>query len=89
MVNQKPISMRIDERILAQVDQEAFTSGTPRNRILNKGAALYVELQDLRRRLRYYDGKDSEALLEQFFRRFVPELAKENRPGGYTSQIDL
>lgn len=75
MVNQKPISMRIDECILNMVDQEAFMTGRPRNRILNEGAALYVELQDLRRRLRYYDGNDSEALLEQFFRRFVPEMA--------------
>lgn len=75
MVKQKPISARIDTTILTKIDQEAYTSGTPRNRILNDAGLLYCELQDLRRGLRCYQGEHREAIVELFFQRFIPELA--------------
>lgn len=81
MVTQKPISARINTTTLAVIDQEVFVSGTSRNRILNEGGLLYCQLQDLRRRLRCYQVGDREACLEQFFRRFIPELARWDNAG--------
>lgn len=55
MVNQKPISVRLDYDVLHKADQEAFTSGTPRNRIINDALKLYVAVADARRRHGMYN----------------------------------
>lgn len=54
MVNQKAISVRLDYDVLHMVDQEAFTSGIPRNRLINEALKLYVAMADARRRAAMY-----------------------------------
>lgn len=49
-VNQQPISARLDYDVFAAVNQEAYMSGTPRNRIINDAIKLYVAVADARRR---------------------------------------
>ena len=54
-VNQKAISARLDYDVLRMADQEAFTTGTPRNRIINDALKLYVAVADARRRYSMYN----------------------------------
>lgn len=54
-VNQKPISVRLDYDVLHTVDQEAYMTGTPRNRIINDAIKLYVAVADARRRHGMYN----------------------------------
>lgn len=54
-VNQKPISVRLDYDVLHIADQEAFVTGTPRNRIINNALKLYSAVADARRRHLMYD----------------------------------
>lgn len=55
MVNQKAISARLDYDVLQIVDQEAYQSGIPRNRIINDAIKLYVAVADARRRHGMYN----------------------------------
>lgn len=54
-VNQQPISARLDYDVLHAVDQEAYMSGIPRNRIINDAIKLYVAVADARRRHGMYN----------------------------------
>lgn len=55
MVNQKAISVRLDYDVLQIVDQEAFITGIPRNRLINEAIKLYVALADAKRRFAMYN----------------------------------
>lgn len=50
MIKQKAISARIDNETLWEIEQECMTGRTNRNRILNEGARMWLDLT-LRRRL--------------------------------------
>lgn len=58
MVNQKPISARIDNYILWAIEQETMLGTTTRNRILNEGAHLWLDLVDARREYRAHRDSD-------------------------------
>lgn len=51
-VTQKAISARIKHEVLWAMDQEAMLGTYNRNDILNRGGQLFVDLLDVRRRLR-------------------------------------
>ena len=55
MVNQKPISARLDYDVLRIVDQEAFITGIPRNRLINDALKFYAAALDANRRFRMYN----------------------------------
>ena len=50
MVNQKPISAKLDYEVLHILDQECLESGMTRNRLINEAIRTYVAIQDSRRR---------------------------------------
>ena len=54
MVNQKPISAKLDYEVLHMLEQECYLSGTSKNRIINEAIRAYVAIQDSRRRLAMY-----------------------------------
>ena len=78
MVNQKPISARIDNTILWKVDQEVMLGTTTRNRILNQGAQLWLELVDARREYRMIHDPDvRRKILAGFLKKYFPEVNVE------------
>lgn len=52
MVTQTPISLKINTDLLHELDKEARLGWTKRNGHINNAISLYLELQDLRRRVR-------------------------------------
>lgn len=49
MVNQKPISAKIDLSTLEELDLECYVSGRARNRVINDAIKLYITIMDLQR----------------------------------------
>lgn len=75
MVNQKPISARIDNTILWNIDQEVMLGTITRNRILNEGAQLWLELVDARREYRMMRDSDARRkILVGFLKKHFPEM---------------
>lgn len=58
MVNQKPISAKLDFEVLHILNQECFISGTSKNRVINEAIRAYVAIQDSRRRYLAYMKSD-------------------------------
>lgn len=52
MVTQKAISLKINIDLLEELDKEANLGWTKRNGHINKAIRLYLDVQDLRRRVR-------------------------------------
>lgn len=74
MINQKPISARIDYNTLWELEQEAMISGTTRNRALNKGARLWLDLNDRRRQMRAHpDPEIRRKIVRGFIDLWIPE----------------
>ncbi|MBO5832540.1 MAG: hypothetical protein J6Q95_04545 [Alistipes sp.] len=76
MLNQKPISARIQHQTLWEMELETQATGMSRNRILNEGARLYLNLLDTRRAYRsipYPD--DRKKILNGFLKLWFPEAA--------------
>lgn len=75
MVNQKAISARIDNHLLWMIEQETMLGITTRNRILNHGARLWLELVDARREYRVYHNSDVRLkILVGFLKKHFPEI---------------
>lgn len=51
MITQKPISLKIDRRLLEDLDEEASFGYHKRNWHINQAIALYLEVQNLKRLL--------------------------------------
>lgn len=76
MVTQKPISLKIDTELLQELDEEVRLGWRKRNCLINQAIALYLEVQDLNRRLSCYQGaslKHDE--VERFLRKRIPNAA--------------
>lgn len=52
MINQIPISVKIDAHIWKELEQEVSLGYKNRNRIINDAIRIYVEFQDLRRKIK-------------------------------------
>ena len=75
MVNQKAISARIDNIVLWKIDQEVMLGSTTRNRILNHGAQLWLDLVDARREYRAHCDSDvRRKILVGFLKKHFPEV---------------
>lgn len=76
MITQKPISLKIDTWLLQELDKEVQIGWRKRNWHINQAIALYLEVQDLNRSLRYYqDPTIKHDAVERFLRHRVPNGA--------------
>lgn len=76
MITQKPISLKIDTSLLQNLDDEVRLGWRKRNWHINQAIALYLEVQDLNRSLRYYqDPLIKHDAVERFLRHRVPNGA--------------
>lgn len=76
MVTQKPISLKVDIDTLEDLDEEVRLGWRKRNWHINEAIRVYLEIQDLNRRLKCYQGaalKHDE--IERFLRKRVPNGA--------------
>lgn len=74
MTNQVPISVRMDSIVKWRVDQEVMLGDFNRNRIINHGADMYVDLLDARRQYRAHPNQDvRKKILKGFLLRWFPE----------------
>ena len=76
MVTQKPISARISHETLWEIEQEIMLGETTRNKILNDGARLWLDLRDTRRRIRAHgDTSIKRKIIRGFIAKWMPEAA--------------
>lgn len=61
MINQKPISLKIEKSIYFELEKEITATGTPRNRLINAAIEHYLQYLDKRRAVRMWAG-NQEAL---------------------------
>lgn len=76
MVNQKPISLKIDHELLEMLDKEVTCGFRKRNWHINEAIRIYLELQDCRRMYKCV-GSDQEKKneLNIWLRHRFPEAA--------------
>lgn len=76
MVTQKPISAKIDTSLLAELDKEVALGWRKRNWHINQAIALWLEVQDLNRKIKCLgDQSSKDHELEMFLRHRVPNAA--------------
>lgn len=76
MITQKPISLKIDTHLLDELDNEASLGWRKRNWHINQAIALYLEVQDLNRRLKCFpDASYKHDEVNNFLRNHVPNGA--------------
>lgn len=77
MVTQKAISLKIDTKLLQDLDKEASIGWNKRNTLINQAIALYLELMDTRRRVKCYGNEeDKKDEANQWLRKRFPETAE-------------
>lgn len=52
MITQKPISLKIDAKILEDLDKEVDREWSSRNNLINRAIAMYLRVMDARRLMR-------------------------------------
>lgn len=73
-VTQTAISARIQNEVLWSINQEAQLGMYTRNRILNQGASLFLDLIDTRREYRAHPQQDvRRKIVKGFLLRWFPE----------------
>lgn len=76
MINQTAISARINNYILWKINQEVMTGRVNRNRILNDGAMLWLQLQDARDAYKAHeDPTVRQKILNGLLKTWFPEAA--------------
>lgn len=76
MVTQKPISLKIDTELLQELDAEVALGWRKRNCLINQAIRLYLEVQDLNRRIGCcHSASLKHDELERFFRNRIPNAA--------------
>lgn len=77
MITQKAISAKIDTSLLAELDEEVALGWRKRNWHINQAIRLWLEVQDLNRKIKcLVDQSSKELELEEFLRKRVPNAAK-------------
>lgn len=77
MVNQKPISLKIDLWVLKELDKEVSTSWRKRNWHINQAIKQYLDAQDTRRRIKCAGTQgDREGYLQDYEDRWFPHVRK-------------
>lgn len=73
-VTQTAISARIQHEILWRIDQETQLGYYTRNRILNRGASLFLDLLNTRREYQAHPQQDvRRKIIKGFLLRWFPE----------------
>lgn len=74
MVTQKPISLKIDYKLLQDLDGECLVTAQKRNGHINRAIRQYLELKDFRRSYKCIDGLDKRRrILERWLQEYFPE----------------
>lgn len=75
MINQKLISLKIDKKLLDDLDIEANLGYNNRNRLINDAIRFYLGYIDTHRRMRMINKRyHQEKMLEEFSREWFPEV---------------
>ena len=64
MITQKPISLKVNENLLMQLDQECYETFRKRNAVINEAIELYLELKNAQRYERYANSVGEHACQE-------------------------
>lgn len=64
MINQKPISLKIDVELLEKLDQEVSLGWKKRNACINEAIAVWLELKDAKRYENYANSQGESACKE-------------------------
>ena len=76
MVNQKPISVKMEYDILEALDLECQTGWMKRNRHINEAVRFYLEYKDAVRRIRSYGSSEAkEKELQDFEKKWFPMMS--------------
>lgn len=77
MIHQQSVHLKLDTLKYAWLCQESLIDGTPKNRIINRAVALYIRMQDARRRHGMYNRLEEwDELCRQIWGNDVPEYFK-------------
>lgn len=77
MVTQKAISLKIDTKLLEDLDYEVSIGWRKRNTHINQAIALYLDLIDTRRRIKCYGNeKDRKQEANNWLIKYMPEIAE-------------
>ena len=75
MITQKLISLKIDRKLLDELDKEANLGYNNRNRLINEAIRFYLLYKDIHRRMRMINNRShQENILEEFAREWFPEV---------------
>lgn len=76
MVNQKPISVKMEYDILEALDLECQTGWMKRNRHINEAVRFYLEYKDTVRRIHLFGSSDAKKKeLDEFENKWFPMMA--------------
>ena len=74
MINQKPISLKIDCSLLEDLDAEVATGWRKRNSLINEAIRFYLEYKDTQRRIKCRGSRrEQHELVEDFAKRWFPQ----------------
>ena len=73
MVRQKPISLKIYDDLLQELDKEAEVSLRKRNAIINAAVRKYIICQDARRLYRCADPTNKQTIVRRVLMEIFPE----------------
>jgi hypothetical protein len=74
MVNQKPISLKIDYSLLEDLDKEVMCGYQKRNGHINEAIRFYLDYKYARRRIKMYGSiEDKKSELQYFVKKWFPE----------------
>lgn len=76
MITQKAISLKIDTKLLEDLDAEVNLGYRSRNGNINRAIACYLSLEDAKRRVKYcYGLEEKRQILDEWLRKWFPESA--------------
>mgnify|MGYP003311207306 CR=1 FL=1 len=76
MVNQKPISVKMEYDILEALDAECSVGWMMRNRHINEAVRFYLDYKDTRRRIRTFGSIDDKMdEYQRFLKKWFPDMA--------------
>lgn len=76
MIRQKPISLKIDKGLLAELDSEVALGWQKRNWHINQAIRIYLSLQDTRRLYKCVGNESNKSeVLNRWLRARFPEAA--------------
>lgn len=78
MITQKPISLKIDTKLLENLDNECKRTWRKRNWLINQAISYYLEIRELRRICRDLGSNENnkkKEVLTKWLHNRIPEVA--------------